>query len=156
MATGAEHSSHDDLDRRWFLSFLGLIAVASAVAIFLNPYRLLPFDLTVSRINDVKPGRYDRINVVRMFDLANRQYSTVLLGSSRVLYGLSPQSRWLHGPTYNAAVPRAAFGQIRELFDHAVIHQRGLKHIILGIDLFSLNSKFDDAPSPIHDLVGQD
>jgi hypothetical protein len=131
----------------WFFSFLASLMLVFAFAILINPYRLFPFSTTIVYLNDIKPKLYDYQRYVKLFDIAKQKPKTILLGSSRVLWGIDPSNTLLQKrgfmPVYNAGILGPPMYEIREYFDHAVSLQPHLKRVILGIDFFAFNQTFD-------------
>jgi len=131
----------------WFFSFLLSNVLVIALGMLVNPYRLLPISITIVGINDIKPKLYDYQRYVKLFDIAQQKPKTVLLGSSRILWGLDPKNTLLsqkgYLPVYNAGILGPPMYEIRKYFEHALQAQPHLKRVILGIDFFAFNQAFD-------------
>lgn len=134
-------------NRIWFVSFVFINVLTVLLAVIINPYRLLPFSLTIPFINDVKPQLYDYQRYIKLFDISREKPKTLLLGSSRVLWGLDPQNASLQQkgylPVYNAGILGPPMYEIKKYFDHALLVSPHLKRVILGIDFYAFNNKFD-------------
>lgn len=131
----------------WFVSFILLQFLFLFLALIINPYRLLPFSITIPRFNDVKPRLYDNQRFIKVFDISRIKPKTLLLGSSRVLWGIDPKHPLLQQPgylpVYNAGVLGPPIYEIKLYFDHALSVQPNLKRVILNVDFYALNAKFD-------------
>lgn len=135
-------------NKRWFMAFIGLNSLLALLMIVVNPYRVLPFSVNILGINDIKPALYDNQRYVKIFDIARIRPKTILLGSSRVLWGIDPANPVLqqkgYMPVYNAGILGPPMYEIRKYFDHALVVQPHLKRVILGLDFYAFNAKFDN------------
>lgn len=131
----------------WFFSFLIGNFLIVFLAVIANPYRLLPFSITITGLNDIKPKLYEYQRYVKIFDMAKQKPKTVLLGSSRILWGIDPKHSALqqrhYMPVYNGGILGPPMYEIRKYFDHALASQPHLKRVILGIDFYAFNQAFD-------------
>lgn len=131
----------------WFYSFILSIVFVACFVFIINPYRIFPVSITIAGINDIKPKLYDYQRYVKLFDIAHQKPKTILLGSSRVLWGLDPKSSILqqvgYMPVYNAGVLGPPMYVTRQYFDHALASQPDLKRVILGIEYFDFNKAYD-------------
>lgn len=143
--------------RHWFYVFMGFNIVALFLAVIANPYRLLPLHIVIPRINDIKPRLYDYQRYVKLFDIAYQKPRTVLLGSSRVLWGLDPTNPLLnqYPPVYNAGVMGPPVYEIKHYFDHALANQPHLKRVILALDFYAFNAKFDNREFELMPVFGK-
>lgn len=150
----AKASNLKNAYKKWFYLFL----LSNVVILFLtftaNPYRLAPFQITIPGINDVKPRLYEYQRYVKIFDLAYKKPQTILLGSSRVLWGLDPKNSVLqkYPPVYNAGVLGPPLYEVKEYFDHALVSQPNLKRVVLALDFYEFNAKFDDRELILKDM----
>jgi hypothetical protein len=142
----------------WVALFLLLNALILFVAVAEDPYRLNPVHLTIPRINDVKPRLYDYQRYVKLFDIAYQKPKTIILGSSRVLWGIDPSNAVLqkYPPVYNAGVLGPPMYEIHEYFLHALANQPDLKRVILALDFYAFNAKFDHRDLILKDTFGKD
>lgn len=131
--------------KQWVLSFIAINIILISMFPLINPYRLMPFKVTIPGLNDIKPELYDRQRDIKVFDIAYIKPKTILLGSSRVLWGLDPKNPNLqeYQPVYNAGILGPPIYEVDEYFKHALINQPKLKRVILALDFYSFNSKFD-------------
>jgi hypothetical protein len=143
--------------QRWYYIFVGLNVLILFLAIVADPYRLVPVHVTISGINDVKPRLYDYQRYVKLFDIAYQKPKTVLLGSSRVLWGLDPKNPLLneYQPVYNAGIMGPPVYEIKHYFDHALANQPNLKRVILALDFYSFNAKFDNREFELMPVFGK-
>jgi hypothetical protein len=65
----------------------------------------------------------------------------VLLGTSRVMIGLDPQSPLLHGRhTYNAGLAGTNMYELDRVMEYLIRHQPALRQVIFGLDLLLFNA----------------
>src|SRR3954452_10696741 len=123
--------------RMWSLFFLALTLACVTLSLLVNPYRLLPIYVTIPGLNDVQPALYYFPGPTRLFDLANRQFDTLIFGSSRVVYGIDPLSPHLrlYGKVYNSGLLGGQMLEIEKMSEHALANQRHLRLVLLGIDI---------------------
>src|SRR5205085_11086749 len=81
--------------------------------------------------------------LTRLFDLANRQFETLIFGSSRVVYGIDPLSPHLrlYGKVYNAGLLGGQMLEIEKMLEHALANQRHLRLLLLGIDIATFDKR---------------
>ena len=135
----------------WFYAFLLSNLLMAGVVIVINPYRLFPVTVKIKGINDIKPKLYPFQQYIKLFDIAHQKPKTILLGSSRILWGVDPQSPILqqknYTPVYNAGILGPSMILIRQYFDHALFSQPDLKRVILGIEYVGFNKEYDNKPN---------
>ncbi|MEL4896910.1 hypothetical protein [Crocosphaera sp. Alani8] len=86
--------------------------------------------------NEVKPF-VDRqgSSRVKSLELAEENYDTLLVGNSRVFWGLNPEAPAFAGlNAYNGGIKSASLYQVSEILKYADQHQ-DLKKVILGLNL---------------------
>lgn len=138
----------------WVTTFLLLNILILFLAFTSDPYRLNPIRITIPGINDIKPRLYDSQRYVKLFDIAYEKPKTVILGSSRVLFGIDPQNSLLkkYPPVYNAGILGAPMHEIHGYFLHALANQPDLKRVVLALDFYEFNAKFDNNKTGAEDL----
>jgi hypothetical protein len=141
----------------WFYQFLLFNIVILFLTAIANPYRLAPFQITIPGLNDIKPRLYDYQRYIKLFDIAYQKPQTILLGSSRVLWGLDPKNPVLqtYQPVYNAGVTGPPLYEIREYFHHALVNQPQLKRVVLALDFYAFNGKFDNRDLVLKNSFGK-
>ena len=141
----------------WFYQFLLFNIVILFLTAIANPYRLAPYQITIPGLNDIKPRLYDYQRYIKLFDIAYQKPQTILLGSSRVLWGLDPRNPVLqtYQPVYNAGVMGPPLYEIREYFHHALVNQPQLKRVVLALDFYAFNGKFDNRDLVLKDSFGK-
>lgn len=141
----------------WALSFVTLNLIICLIMVLTDPYRLMPFQMTIPGINNIKPRLYDYQRYIKLFDIAYQKPRTIILGSSRVLWGIDPKNAFLekYKPVYNAGVLGPPMYEVREYFFHALKNQPELKRVILALDFYAFNSKFDNRDLILKDTFGK-
>ncbi|MBA3662552.1 MAG: hypothetical protein H0W64_12590 [Gammaproteobacteria bacterium] len=143
----------------WFFSFIGFQLIFLCGTLLINPYRLMPFSVTIVGLNDIKPKLYDHQRWIKLFDIAHIKPKTVLLGSSRILWGLDPKHPLLNDPAYqpvyNAGILGPPIYEVERYFKHALAMQPNIKRIILGLDFYAFNQKFDGRTFDIEKSFGK-
>lgn len=143
--------------KMWFYTFLLLNIIILFFTIIANPYRLTPINVTIKGVNDIKPKLYDYQRYVKLFDMAYQRPRTVLLGSSRILWSVDPTHPLLqtYPPVYNAGIIGPPLYEVKHYFDHALANQPQLKRVVLGLDFYAFNAKFDNRELILADMFGK-
>ena len=131
----------------WFSLTGAILLSAASFNIFVDPYGIWPAP-RVHQWNWSKPKQNLHQRLFRAADIAYRQPTTVILGSSRVIYSLSPQHPALskYQPAYNSGLSSANMYEELRYFQHALYHQPDLKLVIIGLDFFSFNRYIKNRP----------
>lgn len=115
----------------YFLVFLVLLAGVAGLNYWVNPYAAfrslddVPFIDHQSRLGT----RIAKAEVMRRYE-----YDTLLLGTSRTLIGLNPDSEWLPGKSaYNAGFRAGRVVEMELALNHAIRHQP-IKDVFLFLD----------------------
>lgn len=132
--------------KAWCFLFILLYLIIILFIFIEDPYRLMPVKVTIPRINDVKSPLYDYQRYIKLYDIAYQKPKTIILGSSRVLWSIDPANPLLnqYPPVYNAGILGPPMYEIAEYFKHALYSQPQLKRVILALDFYAFNAKFDD------------
>lgn len=121
------------------VSTLTLIAFMMAFTWIVDPFDI--FDSPkISHFNANKPkvGRHSR--VYKAYILQKIKPKTIFLGSSRTEYGIDPDNRNFGAESvYNCAISAGVPVEYEYYADLAM--KNGVKHIIIGTDLFTFYSK---------------
>lgn len=143
--------------KHWFYGFVLINIIFLIIAVISNPYRLTPINITIRGINDIKPRLYEYQRYIKLFDIAYQKPKTVILGSSRVLWGIDPQNPILqtYPPVYNAGVMGPPLYETLEYFRHALANQPDLKRVVLALDFYSFNAEFDNRDLILKDIFGK-
>lgn len=138
--------------RRYIVSF-GLAAVLSAVLIaafniFMDPYGVWN-GRSITGINRYHSHKesFERMN--KSFDVVQMQPNILLVGSSRVKFGLNPDYyTFLTGDSsvYNFGVNGPNIYVIRRLVENAVRYDDNLAVVYLGLDFMMFNERNVDQP----------
>lgn len=128
-----------DLRPAKYLTIVALALVVMALVLvglnwFANPYGITGTP-NIEGVNAEKPRRFAHGGrVTRSFLLRSGRFDTVLLGSSRVMVGLDPESPAFDGASvFNAALPGTNIRETVQVTEYAVTTQQ-LDRIVLGID----------------------
>ena len=136
-----------------FLLLAGGVLATVGFNFSVDPYgiwRTFEFD----GLNRYKSERRDANYLFKAADLIRKSPRTLLIGSSRVAFGLNPEyeafSRLGLGPVYNSALTGGHLYAIRRYLEHAMINHPDIELVIWGVDFFAFSEKvrlpdaFDD------------
>lgn len=124
-----------------FGALLAGILVSVSLNLVVDPYGIWRL-FEVEGFNAAKSERRDQAHMFKAVDLIRDPPDVLILGSSRVAYGLDPGHPALAtiGRAYNAALPGGNIGVIRLYLEHAVSNGgSGPRAVILGLDFFDFN-----------------
>lgn len=91
----------------WLASLLCLLLAVGGLNAFVDPYEVFG-SARIAGINRFKPQTKDHMMLAKTYQVERARPVTVLLGSSRVLIGLDPASKWFPPqmrPVYDFGVP---------------------------------------------------
>lgn len=96
--------------------------------------------------NWAKPLKNNHVRLFKAADIKRIKPITVLIGSSRVEYGLSPKHKAFRDrqPAYNLGLPRANMYEEMRYFQHALQNQPQLKQAVIGLDFHAFNKFIDN------------
>lgn len=121
-----------------FYGFVLTMAVAMGVVYVIDPYRIF-LSPEIKGINEVKPRAEGEIFFNRMVGIKSNRPKTLLLGNSRVQWGVRAGSDvWPENlrPVYNAAIPGSNNQTALSYLEYA-IHTGNITTVVLGLDYFS-------------------
>lgn len=119
---------------------VGLLSVASFNFV-VDPQKIFAV-VDIEGFNHEKPFIMSGgLRKLKSVEIEKGNYDKVLLGTSRVMRGLSPQNPVFNSSqVYNAGLPGANIYEILKTFEFAN-NQKNLKTVVMGLDVFSFNSK---------------
>ncbi|WP_036476584.1 hypothetical protein [Myxosarcina sp. GI1] len=119
----------------------GLLTVAS-FNLIVDPYNIYRL-VEVPGLDRKDPSIVkSAMRRIKSIDITERNYDTLILGSSRVIQGIDPESPIFSDfSAYNAGLPRAYIYEIYHIFKYAQ-KNLDLKAVVLGLDfeVFLLNA----------------
>ncbi|NEQ36345.1 MAG: hypothetical protein F6K40_08650 [Okeania sp. SIO3I5] len=106
---------------------------------FVNPYGITNSP-KIKGVNWYKPAIKDNIRLYKTVDVTRHNSKTILLGSSRIINGINPDSLVLkqYQPVYNLALTGGNIYEQRRYLEYAISNQPNLEMVILGIDLWTV------------------
>ncbi len=122
------------------------MALAFAVTYIIDPYRIF-LTPEISGLNEKKSRAQGEIFFNRMVGIKTVQPTTILLGNSRVQWGMSARSQlWPQAlrPVYNAAIP-GSNNQTAFAYLQYAIRTGNIKVAVLGLDYLSSLIKINAA-----------
>ena len=122
------------LIRYFSLIFTGLAAIAAINAIVdpINIFRLV----SIPNVNQEKPLiDIQDMSRTKAVEMLQDDYDLLLLGNSRVFWGIDP-ARPAFGDrkAYNAGLTSASIYQVKQIFDYAIEHMN-LKTVVIGLNI---------------------
>ncbi len=123
-----------------------LVGLASSLSLlvlglnwFINPYGVTNSP-KIKGLNWYKPAIKDNIRLYKAVDLTRQNAKTILLGSSRIINGINPDSTVLkaYQPVYNLGIVGGNIYEQRRYLEYAITNQPNLEMVILGIDLWTI------------------
>ncbi len=121
-----------------FLAFVASMVLAMVITYCIDPYRIF-LTPEIEGINKKKPFAQGEIFFNRLVGIQSNKPRTILLGNSRVQWGLSAKSDlWptTFRPVYNAAIPGANTQTALAYLEYAAA-TGNIKTVLLGLDYFS-------------------
>lgn len=137
--------------RRYLLiTFAATMTLLASVVVF--NAMTDPFGMYVSGVH--KPAMYNRVRLLKAYEVRRARPESIVLGTSRVHLGISPRHPgWVgrYERRYNLAFDGATTKEMYAYLKHADA-AGGLRHVILGLDTYHLNTSpgsvrpdFDDS-----------
>jgi hypothetical protein len=133
------------MNRKEFNKFVfTLIITAGAAVLMIGSFNLVsdPFNMfglwTEEGVNAFKPSIYNRVRLLKAYEIRRNMPDSILLGTSRSHLGFSPDNpSWakVASRPYNAAFDGATTKEMYYYLRHAQA-VRPLKHVILGLDTY--------------------
>jgi hypothetical protein len=134
------------------LTVAGLLLVAAAVNMAVDPYRMVGW-IDRPGFNAAKPRIADHVRVAKPYLSERVQPRTIVLGSSRAEAGIDPASPlWpaADRPVFNLALPGAGLYEQRRMLQH-VLASGVPRRVLLGLEL--VDFLFDPARPPRADAA---
>ena len=128
----------------WILAavFAGMLATVICFNVIVDPYGVWRI-VERQGFNAAKPTRRDQNYMFKAVDLARRTAPVLLYGSSRVAFGLDPdsadESLGCRGCSYNAALTGGHMKALHAYLMHTLEQGAPLEHVIWGIDFFAFD-----------------
>ncbi len=116
---------------------LGVLAVVVSANWLANPYGIWSPHLVDKIYYGLGPGA-DRLKAP--YRVRSEQPTTLLLGSSRMLYGI-PVEQGCRDGVFNAGLSGASVDEIASLL-HVARHNSHLKRVVWGLDFFAFQESF--------------
>jgi hypothetical protein len=118
------------------LSWLALIGI---INICIDPYKIFKF-ITIDKINSNKPFQQNVEQVFKPIEVKRQNPDLIILGSSRVQYGFSPNTaeHLTSLKSYNFGTDGASAYEIKSFATFA-LNNTNTKVILVGLDLMAFN-----------------
>ena len=126
------------LGRYLLVTFAATMTLLSAVIAFNTV--IDPLGMYVSGVH--KPAMYNRVRLLKAYEVRRVQPESIVLGTSRVHLGISPRHPgWANSyeHRYNLAFDGATTKEMYAYLKHADA-AGGLRHVMLGLDTYHLNA----------------
>ena len=141
--------------RRFLRHFFASIAVAMALVGAFN-YAIDPFDLwhapRLERLNTVKS--IGNVRFVKPLQVEVRQPETVILGSSRALYGLDPKNFPHPNRTYNFGIHALTATEMRGYGEH-ILSDTEARHMVIELGFYGFNGRQSATPDYDNAVLGR-
>ena len=129
--------------RFWLVYFASLVVVLGLVAtinIIIDPYQYF-FTNKILGLNLIKPEYEKYLMLSKAAEAKHIKARIVLLGSSRVMSGLSPSNPIFKNSetVYNLGLPGTNMYQSLQYFKHTLYFQKNIERVIIGLDFFMFN-----------------
>ena len=140
---------------RFLRHFFATVVAAMALIGGFN-YAIDPFDLwsapRFERINAVKS--VGNIRFAKPLQLEVRRPDTVILGSSRILYGIDPRDFPDPDRTYDFGIPALSATEMRGYGEH-ILAETPLKRLVIELGFFQFNRPQSAAPNYDNAMLGR-
>lgn len=140
----------NDTSRRYLRVLLGIVLAGglavTAFNLVIDPYGVWRL-VDIPGINTAKSERREQNYLFKAADLMRERPQVLLMGSSRVAFGLDPdhpafaQNGWTR--VYNGALTGGHMYAMRRYIEHAIHNNPDLKLIIWGLDFFAFSDKVE-------------
>ena len=119
--------------------FFSLLFVAT-INIIIDPYQYF-FTQKITGFNKNKPEQEKYLMLSKAAEAQHIKAKTILLGSSRVMSGLSTSHPIFKNSetVYNLGLPGTNMYQSLQYFKHALFFQKNIERVVIGIDFFMFN-----------------
>ena len=122
------------------LTIVGIIII-TAFNLIIDPYGI--FNLVARNgININKPANATHARLFKAAELRRKRPTTICIGSSRVDYGISPETLKFYTndvSAYNASISSASIYEILRYVQHAWAVNNELKNVVVGLDFFAFD-----------------
>jgi hypothetical protein len=149
QSTGFQTEEADRAGRRYLVRVVAAVALMAAALggfnLLVDPLGLLRIATIAGVNNDRRPALEAGHRSIREFEILRRRPDTLILGTSRELYGIEPSevARRHGGRVHNASIAAATLADFEGLLVGAGALV-GARRIYIGLDYFS----FDDRRLP--------
>jgi hypothetical protein len=134
--------------------FASIAAVMTLVGTF--NYAIDPFDLwsapRIEQLNTVKS--IGNVRFVKPLQIEVRQPETVILGSSRALYGLDPKDFPHPNRTYNFGIHALTATEMRGYGEH-ILADTEARHLVIELGFYAFNGRQSATPAYDNAVLGR-
>jgi len=141
METGVERSAKRYV-RNSAVVALALLCAVSAFNVLIDPFRMYDL-LEIPGLNVYKPAIYQRVRLLKAFEVRRVKARGIVLGTSRAHIEIDPAHRgWDPGatPRYNLAFDAATTREMYRYLLHAYATQP-LVQVVLGLEYYQLHEQ---------------
>jgi hypothetical protein len=118
-----------------FLS-LSVMLLFGLFNFFIDPYSIVNL-VRIEGINKNKPYIDNNSRLTKAAQIIDKKPEVVILGSSRVEFGINPDSKYFNdAAVYNAGLANASIYEMYRYLEHSIA-QRNLKKAVIGLDFFA-------------------
>ena len=127
--------------KTYFIIVAVLLLAIASFNFVVDPYNIFR-RIEIKGFNQEKPYLDERgLSRVKALDLVEGDYDTVILGTSRVFWGLDPENTVFGSRNvYNAGLKSVSSYQIYKVFDYA-LRNLPLKTVVLGLDINAFDNR---------------
>jgi hypothetical protein len=138
----------------WLLATVAPMATVAAFNWLMDPYAIY-VSPTLPGINDRKVGLDQNDRMHKAAVVARQKPSVVILGSSRTKQGINPDFPALPEDAYNLGLNGLNVYELKQYFDHLLVHSPEIDQLIIGIDFFMFNEHLEVQPTFLQSRIGR-
>lgn len=124
---------------------LGLVALAGAVNVLVDPYDVFRY-ARIPGVNIDKPAIESQVRLAKAYQIRRLKPEIMVLGNSRVEMGLDTErrSREIGKQIFNGGLPGSTIYELHRYLQHAAAIG-SLEEVLIALDIFSFNTQLPAA-----------
>jgi hypothetical protein len=134
--------------KAFLAALVGWVGIYFAFTWIIDPYGVSPLNVSISRVNALKPKRRDIDRLIKPYEVWRKQPRTVFLGTSRIHQSIDPAvlDHTAFAPAYNASVPASSLGlNISYLKQYLVLDPK-IKTVVVELFIYNFLGQGQDHP----------
>jgi hypothetical protein len=128
------------------IALVGWVGIYFAFTWVIDPYGVSPINISISRVNALKPKRRDIDRLIKPYEVWRKQPSTIFLGTSRIHQSIDPAvlDHTAFAPAYNASVPASSLGLNISYLKQYLILDPNIKTVVVELFIYNFLGQGQD------------